>query len=203
MEDRNVGGKVLALRSKSVDNPGAHGRAAGLDHSGVEIPDRLFVIAVNRNHGANHGNVIDVRPKIRQQLGQLHPALAVFGKLEGSHPTCAHALGVNRFHEIGARLLSVVLAQRRFRIEQVHVTRPAILEQQDYTFRLRGKVRLLSQDVKLRLAFGRHRLIQQGRQGDTAQARPYLIEKASPAKHAPDWRVRDVSFSRHIQTHWH
>ena len=93
------------------------------------------------------------------------------------------------------------LAQLRFWVEQVHVTRPAILEQQDHAFRFRGEVRLLGQNVKLRLVLGRHCLIQQGRQGNPAQAGSYLIEKVSPAKHAPDRRVCDVSFSPHIQTH--
>jgi hypothetical protein len=45
--------------------------------------------------------------------------------------------------ELRRQRFSMVFLQRRFRIEEIHLARPALHEHEDHALRLRGKMRLL------------------------------------------------------------
>ena len=83
---------------------------------------------------------------VRQQLGELRPALAVLGELElrpQQRRVRVDERGAIALEQLGRRQLAVALRELRLVVEQLEVARRAGLEQEDDALRLRREVRLL------------------------------------------------------------
>src|SRR5579862_2785068 len=105
------------------------------------------MVAVISLDGSHYSDIIHATCNMRQQVGNLRPALTMFAELEwtrGDHP----GFGEER-RLIGDLLLTpvhrraVVLLQRRFGIERVHLAHAAEHSQEDATLRLCGMMRPL------------------------------------------------------------
>ena len=63
-----------------------------------------------------------------KQLGEFHAALAVSGEMKGGPQPGAGLFGIDIVHISVAGLLSVAFGQFGLWIEEVNLTRPAVLE---------------------------------------------------------------------------
>src|SRR5438477_9067423 len=92
---------------------------------------RRLMIDRLRIHRADEAQVVGNRSGMRQQLAQLHPALAELLELVRAAKAVSLLL-VEMDLQVTARIrLSVVLRQLGLGIEQVHLARAAMLEQAD------------------------------------------------------------------------
>ncbi len=77
----NIGRQVLIDRTESIGRPRPNARPAGDGQAGVHQPQRLFVVAVLREHRADDGDLVGMGGDVRQRLGKLKAGLAVLMKL--------------------------------------------------------------------------------------------------------------------------
>src|SRR6185503_2960801 len=82
-------------------------------------------------HRADETDIIRDAARVRQQLRELHPALAELLELVRAAETIAFLLVEVNFQVAPGIRLAVVLCQQRLGIEQVHLAWSAMLEQAD------------------------------------------------------------------------
>ena len=99
--------------------------------SGVNDAESGFVVHRSRRHRADQRDVIDDAGRVRQQFGQLHAALPARMELVGR---AEHVAGL--FVEVNLQIatgirLAVPTIQGGFAVEEIHLARPAMLEEAD------------------------------------------------------------------------
>src|SRR5262245_53774251 len=80
--ERHVGGQVLTLAAQTVAEPAAQRWAAGSDASRIERVHGLAMVVDTCAHRADEADVVGNRTEMRQQLGNLHPALSALEEFE-------------------------------------------------------------------------------------------------------------------------
>ena len=108
----------------------------------------IELLAVHRPH---ERDVVDTRAQMRQQIRQLHPALAVAAKRSRTaHQLGALLLDERKLDLIQNRLghrLAVEFVQFRLLIEEVHLTWTTFHKEVDAPLRCRCKLRQLRRDL--------------------------------------------------------
>src|SRR4051794_18484305 len=95
-------------------------------------------------HGSNQTDIVRDTTQTWEQFGEFHPALAVSDKPEGRRQHGADLVGeFDLVYDVATRRRACELLQHRLRIEQVHLTRAAILEQLNDGFRFGREMRRL------------------------------------------------------------
>ncbi len=121
-------GQVLVLRTQAVEHPGADARPRLPRFAAVHQHQRRLMIGDVGVHRADHADVVDHPGRVREQVADFDPALAVLLELEGrAHGRAGLALG----GQIGRHRLAVVAVEHRLGVERVDVRRPAVHEQVD------------------------------------------------------------------------
>ena len=101
----------------------------------MEQVKRRLVVEVLAMHRAHQRDVVGYLGQAGQQLGKLHSAAAVSRELVGRREEAADLVReFDLVEDIARRFGAGVLRQHRFRIKQVDLARPAILEQMDDRF---------------------------------------------------------------------
>ena len=100
-------------------------------------------------HGTDQRDVVDALGQVRQQLGDLHAALAGALELVGRGKQRAGVLAVRKMAKLSSLLGAVParLCQRRLGIEQVHLAGAAVHEQMNDGFGLGRELRLLRRQI--------------------------------------------------------
>ena len=107
----------LVFCAQRITDPGAQGRTAGKDLAGVDAAHGLRVVVVIADHRPDHAYVVGDGPQVRQQLGEVHAALAVLPKLVGAgHEEIRLAAWLKTLHLAGM-FLAIAFLQLRLRIE--------------------------------------------------------------------------------------
>lgn len=156
--------------------------------------DRLAVIVHARVHGTDERDVIDDVGEVRQQLADIHAALAVLLELpRAAHALAAGAGGIVVFH-FAWEILAVVLGEFGLGIKQIHVARPALHEHGDHGLGLPKAMRHLGLQIKMAradlLRAGEEVLVSQQRgQSDTADAVGGAVKNGAAREHdLSTWR---------------
>ena len=132
--------QILRLAAEPVGDPCAHARTARDLSACVHEHVRRVVVDRVRRHRAHEAEVVRHAAEMRQQLGKLHLALAVF--CEAKHRSLAHQflpLELRELLSLRERLrhrLPVHLRELWLVIKQLQLRRPARHREPDHAFRL-------------------------------------------------------------------
>ena len=102
-------------------------------------------------HAADEAEVIGNLRGVRQQLAEVHAALAVFLEFPRAAEEFAAGLVGEAVMDIAAIVHAVTALQLRLGIDEVHMTRAAVHEQRNHCLGLGREVRLLGLQVKAAL----------------------------------------------------
>ena len=139
MQNRDIGRQVLIDRPQAVNNPGTNRGTSGLHNPRIEVPDRLLVIGMRGHHGTDHGDLIRMLSRLRQQLRKIPCRIFRDAKTErATHPR-AGLLHVHRIHITLRRASVHAVDKLGLGIKEIYMTRPAILKQQDDALGLGAK----------------------------------------------------------------
>ena len=152
MREHHVGGQLLRLAAEAVGQPRPERRAPADDAAVVHRIERLLMIVHAGVHGADERDVVGHFAELRQQLAQLHAALAVRRKFPRRAKDLRRSLREVVVFDLAGKLLPIILREHRLRIEEIHLRRPAHHEQRDHRLRLRLKVRRLREQIVARRA---------------------------------------------------
>ena len=204
----HVGRQLVRHAAKRVCQPGAEARPAqhGWD-AGVHVADGDLVAVVSGVHAADHAKVIGDAGRVRQQLAEIHPALAVFLEFPRAAEQVAAGFVGEAVMHVAAVLLAVETRQFRLGIGEIHVARAAVHEERNHRLRLRSVVRLFWREVE-RLFSTRNRrrsgeqfvAVQQPAQRQAADAHRVVPEK--PAAVEGFARVVHASSSSTTRAGW-
>ena len=137
---RDVSGHFLIHRAERVSDPATERRKTGLPAAGMHGQQGFAVIDVLRHARTHHRDLIHDLRQVRQQLGHFDAGLPVFREFErAGHQLRRPTNG--SLHDGAGYRLAVVLLQHRFRIEQIHLARPAAHVEHHHPLRTRGKLR--------------------------------------------------------------
>ena len=108
-----------------------------------------MMVELVRVHRAHHQPVVCAGSHARQQVAEIHPALAMFGELARTpHQHGALLLDEGEadvFREALRQWLAVEVVELRLRIEQIHLARRALHEDEDAVLRPGREMRRLRQ----------------------------------------------------------
>ena len=127
----HVGRQVLVLGSERVDNPRAPGRPPGQDLAGVDQAQGRLVIDRLGGHRAHQRQVVDDPRQMRNKLAEDHSRLAMRLKPKRRGQQLARLL-VEVNLELARIGLALMLRERGLGVKQIHLARPAMLEQADH-----------------------------------------------------------------------
>ncbi len=168
--EHHVGGQVVRLAAEAVGEPGAEGGPAGGDAPGVHGVEALGVVADAGGHGADEGDVVHDLGEVREQLADLHAALAMLLELPGGAKALGGGLGEVVVFDLAGELPPVVPGEHGLGVEEVHLGGAAHHEERDHGLRPRLEVRLFRGQVMPLLPEGR-RLHRRGQQPLPVQKR--------------------------------
>ncbi len=134
--------QVVVQRAEAVGGPCAEAGAAGDLVARLHVGDRRLVVDRLGVHAADEAHVVDHLGRVRQQLADPHPALAVLGEfvfrrgdrkagLLGGHP----GKPLTHSHTVGQVLVEILLHLRLVVVE-VHLRRAADHVEIDHVLRL-------------------------------------------------------------------
>ena len=141
VRERHVSRQVLILGPQSIREPTAQRRAATRDGAIEQGVDGLAVIVHSRVHGADHRHLIGNAAHVRNQVAEVHAALAVFAELPlRPHDLAAGTCGVIVF-DFAREVFAVQLHELWLRLKEVDVARSTLHEHGDHRLRLTKSMR--------------------------------------------------------------
>jgi hypothetical protein len=129
--ENHVGGKILVRRPQSVQQPRAQGRQTRQEFSGVQDAKRGFVVHRARHHRPDEGDVVGDSGGVRQQFRKRHPALSAGTERVGSAQDIAGLFVEMNLQFTARERFPIPAVERRFFIEEIHLTRAAVLKEAD------------------------------------------------------------------------
>ena len=142
LRHHNVGGEVVALAAEPVGDPRPHRRVAHQNMPGIDVVHGRGVDGAVGIEGPDEAEVIHMLRRVGEEGGDIHAALAVFGKLPGAGEQRSVAFGelADDGAVAGGQRLAVVFGEGRFRVESVDMAGATDHEKEDDGFGFGRKV---------------------------------------------------------------
>src|SRR5262245_52361721 len=107
------------MSTKGIRQPGADRRSSHARLASLAVPKRACGIVHQWMQRANHAQIVGTTGQMRQQLAELHTALAMFGELEWAGGADVAVLLIKESLNTAGHGLAGVLLDRRLGIEQI------------------------------------------------------------------------------------